>query len=145
MKACTIYRTAKKLVVVCLHETDAKFYKAAEPVKVLESWNAPAEVGSAILEIIHCSQHGLPAATTGLGIVPIILKAAGVKSWRQLESQSAECIAELDGTIIKLTPSARTGNDASIHLAEQSVNTTTAPDDLGNAVLGLLVQPVAAD
>lgn len=145
MKACTIYRTAKKLVVVCLHETDAKFYKAAEPVRVLEFWSSPAEVGSAVLEIIHASQHGLPASTTGLGIVPIILKAAGVKSWRKLELQSVECIAELDGTIIKLTPSARAGNDASIHLAEQSVRTTTVPHDLGNALLGLLVQPVATD
>ena len=145
MKACKIFSTPNRLVLVCMHETDAKFYKAAEPVKVLESWNTPAEVGSAVLEIIHCSQHGLPAATTGLGIVPIILKAAGVKSWRKLESQSVECIAELNGATIQLTPSARTGNDAAIHLAEQSVKATTAPHDLGNAVLGLLVQPVAAD
>jgi hypothetical protein len=145
MKACTIYRTVKKLVVVCLHETDAKFYKAAEPVKVLESWSSPAEVGSVVLEIIHASQRGLPAATTGLGVVPIILKAAGVKSWRKLESQSVECVAELEGTTIKLTPSARTGNDAAVHLTEQSVKTTTAPHDLGNAVLGLLVRPVVAD
>jgi hypothetical protein len=139
MRACTIYRTQKKLIVVCMHETDAKFYKLAEPVKVLESWNDAAEVGRAVLEIIHNSQHGLPAATTGLGIVPIILKAAGVKSWRKLELQSVECIAELNDGIVQLTPTERTGDNAGVHLPEQKVRTTTAPEDLGNAVLNLLL------
>src|SRR6266516_2701818 len=97
MKACTIYRTQKKLIVVCMHETEAKFYKLTEPIKVLEAWDSSAEVGSAILEIINYSQHGLPAATTGMGVVPIILKAAGVKSWRKFESQTSECVAQLDG------------------------------------------------
>lgn len=132
-------------MAVCMHETDAKFYKLAEPIKVLESWSSAAEVGSAILQILNGSRHGLPAATTGLGIVPIILKAAGVRSWRKFESQSSECVAQLDDATIQLIPSKRTGDNAAIHLSDQSIKTTTEPHELGNAILDLLVPPSDED
>jgi hypothetical protein len=138
MKACTIYKTSNKLLVICMHETDAKLYKLSEPIITLESWDNSSAVGNAILEVISCSQSGLPAATTGLGVVPVILKAAGVKSWRKLEADVTECVAEFDGATVLITPCLKTGGSSRPHLVEERVNCMPSAERIGATVVRLI-------
>lgn len=138
MKACTIYKTQNKLLVVCMHETDAKFYKLAEPIRMLESLENPTEVGGAVLEILSHSKHGLPVHSTGLGIVPILLKFAGLKSWRKFEAELTECFAEFDGSMVHVTPCLKTGGSSRPHLPDKRVVCTATPKDLGDTVVRLL-------
>jgi hypothetical protein len=140
MKACTIYKTKNKFIIVCMHETDAKFYRMGEPLVVLESWNDSTDVGTAVLNVLNSSREGVPASSARTNIVPAILKAGKAASWRKFEAQTTECLAQMSGSIIELTPAARVGDDSSVHLTDRAEKTTTQPADLGDALLKILAQ-----
>ena len=137
MKGCTIYKISQKLIIVCMHRTDAGFYKLGEPIKVVDSGENEV-IGAAILEVINGSQEGLPAHSVGQGIVPMILKAAGIKSWKKFEAETKECYAQLDGQKVQIVPCVRVGNDASMHLTDKLEISESEEEELGGAVLRLL-------
>ena len=135
MKSCTIYKRKRKLIIVCEHKTDAGYRALSEPIKVLEAWQDSAEVGAAVIEVLDSSLEGVPSRSTGQGIAQLILKSAGVKSWREFEAQTSECFAQMSSTTVELVPCIRTGDGTGMHLTDRSERCQSTPKDVGDGLL----------
>lgn len=114
MKACTIYKMPQKAIIVCSHRMKAGFYQDGEPIRVVEPYETLA-IGTAVLDVMLASKEEPDTSSTVIKVVPLILKAAGVRSWKKFEGVTKECMAEFDGRQVHIIPCIRIGGGRSLH------------------------------
>src|SRR5688572_17807863 len=145
-RAAGIYLTGPTIIIHPVVRTDAGAGISVPPVTRLRADAAPTEIGTALRNALDAGSAVIrhPEQDEWKPTGERFLRAAGFRSWRQLENQARYCFILADEGRITITPSANGGTRGPrkgfqpFGAPEITVEETVSDDIIGNAVLNAL-------
>jgi len=141
-RGVAIHRRPDCLILCPISEAERGAGLLTEPVIRLSPGASPGELGCGVLELLPRCRTGLPMPRSQSQAVKPLLRAAGVRSWKQFATQTRYCDLAEVGEELEIVPTSahRPGAPWFAHIPDESVCVlkSATPDVLGLAIHGVL-------
>ncbi|GAA1012918.1 hypothetical protein Aple_015610 [Acrocarpospora pleiomorpha] len=142
IRRCSVYAHRGRLFVLPESQTRAGFYLQTEPVQVLDATAPDAEVGEAVLKALTESKVRLRTPRRDEYETPVVVKAAGLRSYAAFEKQAKAISVEVSGDVVTIDRWEPDGTGGFVPGDRQSRIELSSVDD---AELGIQVLALFAD